>query len=135
VAYLLHARHVEPQKQPLLSNTRTQQYNDGVMQPVSRQRLGKHVPTRNNIGNCVYYVVCATQQYSAVFSVRGPCREDVRSTVVQCRVLWQMTDPSSRQRERPTSTILKLSDSNKDLVLSPRCVLYSKTDRQTDHRS
>jgi hypothetical protein len=70
VAYLLHARTVEPQKQPLLSNTRTQQYNKGVMQSVSRQRLGKHVPTRTNIGSCVFCVDCATQQYNDVFSVR-----------------------------------------------------------------
>jgi hypothetical protein len=42
VAYLLHARTVEPQKQPLLSNTCMQQQNNGVMQPVSRQQLGKH---------------------------------------------------------------------------------------------
>jgi hypothetical protein len=34
--------------------------------------------------------------------------------------LWQMTDPSSRQRERPTSTSLQLSDSDKDLVLEPQ---------------
>jgi hypothetical protein len=43
VAYLLHASTVEPEKQPLLSNTRTQQYNNGIMQPVSEQWLGKHV--------------------------------------------------------------------------------------------
>jgi hypothetical protein len=42
VAYLLHARTVEPQKQPLLSNTRMQQKNNGVMQTASRQRLCKH---------------------------------------------------------------------------------------------
>jgi hypothetical protein len=42
VAYLLHARIDEPEKQPLLSNARTQQYNNGVVQSVSRQRLGKH---------------------------------------------------------------------------------------------
>jgi hypothetical protein len=42
VAYLLHARTVEPQKQPSLSNTRTQQSNTGVMQPASRQRFAKH---------------------------------------------------------------------------------------------
>jgi hypothetical protein len=44
VAYLRHARTVELQKQPLLNNTRTQQYNSGVMQSLSRQRLDKHVP-------------------------------------------------------------------------------------------
>jgi hypothetical protein len=43
VAYLLRARTAEPQKQPLLSNTRTQQQNNRVMQSVSRQRLGKHI--------------------------------------------------------------------------------------------
>jgi hypothetical protein len=45
------------------------------------------------------------------------------------------SDTSSRQRERPTSTNPQLSDSNKDLVVSPRWVLYSKTDRPTDSRS
>jgi hypothetical protein len=49
--------------------------------------------------------------------------------------VWQTTDPSSRQRERPTSASLQLSDSNKDLVVSPRWVLYSKTDWPSDHRS
>jgi hypothetical protein len=43
VAYLLHARTAVPQKQPLLSNTNTQQWNNRVMQPISRQRLGKHM--------------------------------------------------------------------------------------------
>jgi hypothetical protein len=57
VANLPHARTVEPQKKPLLSNTRTQQQNNGVMKPVSRQQLGKHVPTRNN-GNCVSVDEC-----------------------------------------------------------------------------
>jgi hypothetical protein len=46
--------------------------------------------------------------------------------------VWQTTDPSSRQRERPTSTSLQLSNSNKYLVLSPRWVLYSKTDWPTE---
>jgi hypothetical protein len=43
VAYLLHARTVQPKKQPLPSNIRTQQYNNRVMHSVSRQRLGKHI--------------------------------------------------------------------------------------------
>jgi hypothetical protein len=43
VMYLLHARTVEPQKQPLLSNTCMQQYKSGVIQSISRQRLGKHI--------------------------------------------------------------------------------------------
>jgi hypothetical protein len=51
--------------------------------------------------------------------------------------LWirQMTDPSFRQRERPISTSLQSSDSNQNLVLSPRWVLYSKTDWPTDSQS
>jgi hypothetical protein len=47
----------------------------------------------------------------------------------------QVTDPSSHQRERPTTKSLQLSDSNKDLVLSPKWMLYSKTDWPTDRRS
>jgi hypothetical protein len=47
----------------------------------------------------------------------------------------QTTDPFSRQRERPTSTNPQLSDSNKNQVVSPRWVLYSKTDWPTDRRS
>jgi hypothetical protein len=44
------------------------------------------------------------------------------------------TDPSSRQRESPISTNPQLSESNKNLVVSPRWVLYSKTGWQTDRR-
>jgi hypothetical protein len=47
----------------------------------------------------------------------------------------QPTDPSSRQRQRPTSTSLQLSNSNKYLVVSPRWVLYSKTNWPIDRRS
>jgi hypothetical protein len=43
-------------------------------------------------------------------------------------VTQSTTDPSSRQRKRPTSTNLQLSESNKDVILSPRWVFYSKTD-------
>jgi hypothetical protein len=45
------------------------------------------------------------------------------------------TDPSSRQRERPKSTIPQLSDNNKNLVVSPRWVLYSKIHSPIDRRS
>jgi hypothetical protein len=45
------------------------------------------------------------------------------------------TDPSSRQRERPKSTNPQLSDSNKNVVVGPRWVLYSKIDWPTDRRS
>jgi hypothetical protein len=44
-------------------------------------------------------------------------------------------DPSSRQSGRPTSTNPQLPDSNKDLVVSPRWVFYSKTDWPADRRS
>jgi hypothetical protein len=36
-------------------------------------------------------------------------------------------DPASHQRGRLKSTNLQLSDNNKDLVVSTRWVLYSKT--------
>jgi hypothetical protein len=39
-----------------------------------------------------------------------------------------MTDPFFRQRERLTTTNPQLSDSNENLVVRPRWVLYSKTD-------
>jgi hypothetical protein len=48
---------------------------------------------------------------------------------------FSLTDTSSRQRERPTSTNPKLSESNKDLAVIPRRVLYPKTDWPTDRRS
>jgi hypothetical protein len=53
VAYLLKARTVEPEKQPLLAN--------GSETFVSTQRLGKHVPTatHKNVGNGVFYSVRA----------------------------------------------------------------------------
>jgi hypothetical protein len=47
----------------------------------------------------------------------------------------QTTDLSSRQRQRPTSTNPELSDSNKNLVVSPKWVLYSKTHWPIGHRS
>jgi hypothetical protein len=40
-----------------------------------------------------------------------------------------------RQRERPTSTNPQLFDSNKNLVVSPTWVLYSKTGRLTVGRN
>jgi hypothetical protein len=39
------------------------------------------------------------------------------------------------QRGRPKSTNPQLLDNNKDLVVSPRWVLYSKTDWPTDRLS
>jgi hypothetical protein len=45
------------------------------------------------------------------------------------------TDPASRQRGRPKSTNPQLSASNKNLAVSPRWVLYSKTDWPTDRLS
>jgi hypothetical protein len=46
----------------------------------------------------------------------------------------QTADPSSHQRERLTLTNPQLSDSNKNLVVSPGWVLYIKTDWSTDRR-
>jgi hypothetical protein len=43
--------------------------------------------------------------------------------------------PSSLQGQHPTSVDQKLSDSNKNLVVCPKWVLYSKTDWPTDRRS
>jgi hypothetical protein len=45
------------------------------------------------------------------------------------------TDLSSRQRERPKSTNPQLSESNKNLVVNHRWVLYSKTEWHKDRRS
>jgi hypothetical protein len=41
----------------------------------------------------------------------------------------------SSERERPTSTNQQLYDSNKNLIVSPRWVLYFKADWPTDRRS
>jgi hypothetical protein len=46
----------------------------------------------------------------------------------------ETTDPSSRQREGPIQTHPQLSDSNKDLVVRPIWVHYSKTDWPSDRR-
>jgi hypothetical protein len=43
--------------------------------------------------------------------------------------------PFSRQRERPISTNPQLSDTKKNLVVSPRWVIDTKTDWPTDRRS
>jgi hypothetical protein len=47
----------------------------------------------------------------------------------------QKTDPFFCQRERPASTNPQLSDSNKNQVVSPRWMLYSKIDWPTDRLS
>jgi hypothetical protein len=44
-----YARTAESQKQPLLSDTLTQHYNNGGMQPGSRQRLGKHISASRTV--------------------------------------------------------------------------------------
>jgi hypothetical protein len=88
VAYLLHARTVEPLKQPLLSNTRKQQEQNGVMQPVSKQQLSKHVPMLNTPQQqrcCFVFVVrdaTVARQWCGrhasgiqrLFFLRGLCR-------------------------------------------------------------
>jgi hypothetical protein len=60
VAYLLKARIVEPEKQPLLTNGSETTF-------ISRQGLGKHVPAATDktfdisdtVGNGVFYLVHA----------------------------------------------------------------------------
>jgi hypothetical protein len=47
----------------------------------------------------------------------------------------QKTDPTSRQRGRPTRTDRNYHTGNKDLVVSPKWVLCSKTDWPADRRS
>jgi hypothetical protein len=47
----------------------------------------------------------------------------------------QTIDPSFRLRGGRTSTNPQLSDGNKNMVISPRWVLYSKSDWQTDRWS
>jgi hypothetical protein len=61
LAYLLHARTVEPQKQPSVRNTRTQQCNNGIMQSVSGKRLGKHFRVSDHAmqgGDVINSTVC-----------------------------------------------------------------------------
>jgi hypothetical protein len=53
----------------------------------------------------------------------------------ECQQQLSTTDPSSRQRQRPISTNPQLSVSNKNLIVSPRWVLYSKAEWPTDRRS
>jgi hypothetical protein len=48
VAYLPHASKVEPQKQPFLSNTRTNNGRAGFTQSVSRLRPAKHMSTQEH---------------------------------------------------------------------------------------
>jgi hypothetical protein len=55
-------------------------------------------------------------------------RTENRLIIADCDSGKRQTCPLY-QRERPTTTSLQLSDSNKDLVLSSRWVLYSKTAR------
>jgi hypothetical protein len=46
VAYLPHARWVEPQNHPFLSNMHTNNETAGVSQSISRLRLCKHTSTQ-----------------------------------------------------------------------------------------
>jgi hypothetical protein len=49
-------------------------------------------------------------------------------------ILYIVKDQSSRQRGRPTSINSQVSDSNKNLVVSPRWVLDTKIDWPTNLR-
>jgi hypothetical protein len=61
--------------------------------------------------------------------VGGNKKGSFESDTVKYDLRWRgPADPSSRQRERPTSTNPQQSDSNKNLVVSPRWVLDTKAD-------
>jgi hypothetical protein len=97
---------------------------------IARQRQPKHVSTamnqHNNKGvveNGVFYAVCP-----AGFGPKNDCASDDQQQLL-------MADPFSHQRECPTSTNPQLSDSNKNLIMSPRWVLDTKTDWPTDRWS
>jgi hypothetical protein len=102
---------------------------------IARKRVGRHIPATHmnaTIGHPLLGngpVNTHSWQPNAVFSVVS-----VQSGYKKCSAGQnsETTDPFSHQRERPTSTSPQLSNSNKDLVLSPRWVLYSKTDRPTE---
>jgi hypothetical protein len=63
------------------------------------------------------------------------CKLYILTTDLLLLTDWLANDRPVLLSERPTSTSLQLSDSNKHLVLSPRWVLYSKTDWPTDRWS
>jgi hypothetical protein len=63
------------------------------------------------------------------------CKLYVLTTDLLLLTVTLANNTSSRQRERPRSTKKQLSNSNKDLALRPRWVLYSKIDWPTDRRS
>jgi ribosomal protein S14 len=145
--------------------------NNGVMQPVSKQRLGKHVPTETNTRATIEERCFRCGQRRGVilktiklirsiqcgggfeYLHRSPAnrrrRRKGKSRIWDSRIWSRVprdSDPKmielartssnySRQRERPTSTNSQVSESNKNLVISPRWVLYSKTDWPTDRRS
>jgi hypothetical protein len=76
VEYLLHTRTVQLQKQPFLSNTRMQQWNNGIMQPASKQRLGKqHFRAEQCLAITLLVFLC-DMRYATVelCFLRCPCR-------------------------------------------------------------
>jgi hypothetical protein len=97
---------------------------------IARQRLCKHEtipePSLSNV---------RTQQLKNCWKrcfLCGPRRGYIRSQFLF--VSSVMTDPSSRQRGRPTSTKPQLSDSNKNLVLRPTWRLTPWLTWSTDRR-
>jgi hypothetical protein len=99
VAYLPHTRTAEPQKRPFLSNTRTQQWNNGVMQPVSRQRLGKHTSTHDVPQQCLaitWRVFCR----SAPKIYRGQQKSFAGSRKLEERVMDELLLSSEVPREQ-----------------------------------
>jgi hypothetical protein len=86
---------MEPEKQPLLSNTRKQKYNNGVMKPVSKQWFGKRVSAVNTSQQqreTLFYVVRAATvvnhwcgKHASIIErlcfLRGPCRGVILKTI------------------------------------------------------
>jgi hypothetical protein len=125
------------------------------MQPFSRQEVGKHVPAAANthativtVRNGVFYSVLAKSykknsgggveylhRHPASRRRRRKKKSRIWDSKIWSRASWD-SDPRMTALTRavlsseraPTSRNLQLSNSNKNLVVSPRRVLYSKID-------
>jgi hypothetical protein len=85
--------------------------------------------------------VTIEELFEDMFSMRsmpGLYSGHQRGKSVKCKrlkLVGGQADPTYRQRGRPISTNPQSSDSNENLVLSPRWALYSKIDWPTNRRS
>jgi hypothetical protein len=132
MACLLRTRFVEPEKESLLGNGCVTRNNgvtvgSGVFYAVHADSVG-----RGNLCGFRAKVFYGSPYGCFIQRQTGQLTVGRNITLTLILTVWQTTDLSPRQRERPTSTSLQLSDNNKDLVLSPRWVLYSKMDWPTE---